>query len=71
MTSRRWNQFIDFVNTGRPITDLKPPIQDKEEERIFNNMVLQLAGMRETDPDARFANVDIEWGITGDGGLYD
>ena len=42
MEDKRWNQMIDLVNEGRPITDLNPPIQNDEEEKIFNNMVRDL-----------------------------
>ena len=71
MEDRRWNHMIDLINEGKTIADLNPPVQDKEEERIFNNMVRELAEMRKKYPDARLANVDSEWGIPGDGGLYD
>ena len=71
MEDRRWNHMIDLINEGKTIADLNPPVQDKEEERIFNNMVRELTEMRKKYPDARLANVDSEWGIPGDGGLYD
>ena len=65
MEDKRWNQMIDLVNEGRPITDLNPPVQNEEEERIFNNMVKDLEKQRERYPGATFANVDDEWGIIG------
>ena len=66
MTNRRWNQFINFANNNRPITELDPPIQNDEERKILENMVNQLAELRKTNPDASFANVDFEWGTIGD-----
>ena len=42
MEDKRWNQMVDLVNEGRPVTDLNPPVQNDEEERIFNNMVRDL-----------------------------
>ena len=71
MEDRRWNHMIDLINAGKTAADLNPPIRDKEEERIFTNMAKQLAEMREKYPDARLANVDSEWGVIGDSGLYD
>ena len=65
MEDKRWNQMIDLVNEGRPITDLNPPVQNEEEERIFNNMVKELEKQRERYPGANFASVDDEWGIIG------
>ena len=65
MEDKRWNQMIDLVNEGRPITDLNPPVQNEEEERIFNNMVKDLEKHRESYPGANFASVDDEWGIIG------
>ena len=61
MTSDRWNQFINFVNNGRPVSELDPPIQGKEEERVFNNMVKELAEMRKKDPKAAFWPVEKDW----------
>lgn len=61
MTSERWNRFINFVNNGRPMSELDPPIQGKEEERIFNNMVKELAEMRKKDPKAAFWPVEKDW----------
>ena len=65
MEDKRWNQMIDLVNEGRPVTDLNPPVQNEEEERIFNNMVKDLEKQRERNPGANFASVDDEWGIIG------
>lgn len=61
MSSRRWNQFIAFVNNDRPKTELKPPIQNEEEDRIFNNMVRELKEMRKDDPKAAFWPVETDW----------
>ncbi len=65
MTDKRYNQMINLINDGRPITDLNPPIQNKEEERIFKNMQKELAELRKDNPNASFYNVDDEWGIIG------
>ena len=65
MEDKRWNQMVDLVNEGRPVTDLNPPVQNDEEERIFNNMVRDLAKQREKFPGANFAHIDDEWGIVG------
>ena len=65
MEDKRWNQMVDLVNEGRPVTDLNPPVQNNEEERIFNNMVRDLAKQREKYPGANFAYIDDEWGIVG------
>ena len=43
------------------MSELDPPIQDKEEERIFNNMVKELAEMRKKDPKAAFWQVEKDW----------
>ncbi len=69
MTDKRYNQMINLINDGRPITDLNPPIQNKEEERIFKNMQKELAELRKDNPNASFYNVDDEWGIIGGGYL--
>ena len=65
MEDKRYNQMIDLINNGRPITELNPPIQNEEEERIFNNMQKQLAELRKETPNASFYKVDDEWGIIG------
>lgn len=43
------------------MSELDPPIQDKEEERVFNNMVKELAEMRKKDPKAAFWPVEKDW----------
>ncbi len=60
MTGKRWNQFIDFVNCGRPVTELNPPIRNREEKRIFNELVKELAELRKRDPKAAYWPVDTE-----------
>ena len=45
MTNKRWNQFIDFANANRPITELVPPIQNEKERKIFEDMTSRLAEM--------------------------
>ena len=59
---RRMNIFVDFVNENRPKEELVPPIQNEEEDRIFDNMVKELAEARTRHPDALFAHFDSEWG---------
>ena len=72
MTTRRWNQFIDFANANRPVTELVPPIQNEQERRIFEDMTSRLAEMRKTAPGASYSNVDMEWCAMGDHeGYYD
>ena len=71
MEDKRRNQMIDLINEGRPITELDPPVQNKEEERIFNDMQKELAELRKDNPDASFYKVDDEWGIIGGGYLND
>ena len=61
MTSERWNDFIYLVNNDRPITELVPPVQNAEEESIFNNMVKELAEIRIKDPKAAFWPVEKDW----------
>ena len=70
MTTRRWNQFINFANANRPVTELVPPIQNENEKRIFEDMTSRLAEMRKTAPGASYDNVDMEWGVIGDEGYY-
>ena len=71
MTDKRYNQMIDLINEGRPITDLNPPIQKEEEEKAFNNMQKELKELRKDTPKASFYKVDDEWGIIGGGYLND
>ena len=66
MTTRRWNQFIDFVNDNRPMTELTPPIQNERERQIFTNMQKELERDRKVNPSAKFSHVDLEWGAVGD-----
>ena len=61
MTSERWNDFIYAVNNDIPKEELKPPIANEEESRIFDNMVRELAEMRKDDPKAAFWPVEKEW----------
>ena len=71
MEDKRRNQMIDLINAGRPITELDPPVQNKEEERVFNEMQKELAELRKENPKASFYKVDDEWGIIGGGYLND
>ena len=71
MEDKRYNQMIDLINEGRPITELNPPIQNEEEERAFNNMQKELKELRNENPKASFYKVDDEWGIIGGGYLND
>ena len=59
---RRMNIFVDFVNENRPKEELVPPIQNEEEDRIFDNMVKELAEARTRHQDALLAHFDSEWG---------
>ena len=59
---RRMNIFVDFVNENRPKEELVPPIQNEEEDRIFDNMGKELAEARTRHPDALLAHFDSEWG---------
>ena len=71
MDDKRYNQMIDLINEGRPITELNPPIQNEEEERVLNNMQKELTELRKETPKAFFYKVDDEWGIIGGGYLND
>lgn len=72
MTTKRWNQFIDFANANRSATELVPPIQNEKERQIFEDMTSRLAEMRRIAPRASYSNVDMEWGVIGDHeGYYD
>lgn len=71
MEDKRYNQMIDLINERRPITELNPPIQNEEEERVFNNMQKELTELRKENPKASFYKVDDEWGIIGGGYLND
>lgn len=59
----RYNTFVDFVNANKPKEELVPPIQTDEENKLFDNMVKELAEMRKEDPQASFAHYDSEWGF--------
>ena len=63
----RWNTFIDFINQGRPKTELVPPIQNERENELFDNMANQLANARMKNPNAKLSHVDFEWGPVGSG----
>ena len=71
MDDKRYNQMIDLINEGRPITELYPPIQNEDEERAFNKMQKELQELRKDNPKASFYKVDDEWGIIGGGYLND
>ena len=71
MEDKRRNQMIDLINAGRPVTELDPPVKNKEEERIFNDMQKELAELRKDNPDASFNKVDDEWVIICGGYLND
>ena len=71
MDDKRYNQMIDLINEGRPITELNPPVQNEEEERAFNKMQKELQEHRKDNPKASFYKVDDEWGIIGGGYLND
>ena len=60
-----------LIRERRPVTELDPPVQNKEEERIFNDMQKELAELRKDNPDASFYKVDDEWRIIGGGYLND
>ena len=60
---RRYNTFADFVNANRPKEELVPPIQNEEENKLFEDMVKELAELRRKDPRASFAHYDSEWGF--------
>lgn len=61
ISSRRWNQFIAFVNDGRSKSELDPPIKDKYEEEVFDGMVKELEALRKDRPQAAFAPVETDW----------
>ena len=63
----RWNTFIDFINQGRPKTELDPPIQNEHESELFDNMAKQLAEARMKNTNAKLSHVDFEWGPVGSG----
>ncbi len=60
---RRYNTFVDFVNANRAKEELVPPIQNEEENKLFDNMVKELTEMRKKNPSASFAHFDSEWGF--------
>lgn len=60
MTPERWNDFIYAVNNNIPKEELKPPIANERENRIFDNMVKELAEMRKKNPKAAFWPVEKE-----------
>ena len=61
MDYRRWNQFISHINYGMSKASLNPPIQNAEEDRIFDDMEKELAEMRKTNPKAAFWPVENDW----------
>ena len=61
MTPERWNDFIYAVNNDIPKEKVNPPVKGEEENRIFDNMVKELAEMRKEDPKAAFWPVEKEW----------
>lgn len=61
ISSRRWNQLINAVNSDIPKYKVNPPIQNEEESRVFDNMVKELAEMRKDNPKAAFWPVETEW----------
>lgn len=60
---RRYNTIVDLVNANRTKEELVPPIQNEEENELFDRMVKRLAEMRKTNPRASFAHFDPEWGF--------
>ena len=62
-SDRRYNLFVEFVNANKPKTELDPPIQNEEENELFDKMVKELAELRKTNPQAEFAHYDSEWGF--------
>lgn len=60
MNAKRWNDFIYAVNNNLPIESINPPVENENEVRIFNNMVKELARMRESRPQAAFYPVEKE-----------
>ena len=62
-TDRRFNTLVDFVNTGRPREELVPPIQNEEENSLFDNLVNELAELCRKYPDALLAHYDSECGF--------
>ncbi len=61
-SDRRYNQMVDLVNHNRPKSELVPPIQNKEEDEIFDGLVYQLSNLRKKYHKAMLAHVDSEWG---------
>lgn len=61
ISSFRMNQFIRHVNNNMPKETLDPPIQNEEEDKMFDDMVKELAEWRKTDPNAGFWPVESDW----------
>lgn len=64
---RRMNQFIDFVNSNKDKSELNPPIQDEHENVLFDKLQKEVTELRKTNPHAKLANIDSEWGPIGCG----
>lgn len=64
---RRMNQFIDFVNANKSKSDLNPPIQNEDENELFDKLEKEIIELRKKDPHAKLANIDSEWGPIGCG----
>ena len=54
---RRYNTFVDFVNANRAKEELVPPIQNEEENKLFDNMVKELTEMRKKNPSQQNHNL--------------
>jgi len=60
---RRMNLIIDLVNANRLKSELVPPIQNEEEDELFDRMARDLEELRRKNPKAEFAHIDSEWGF--------
>jgi hypothetical protein len=60
MNSRQWNLMIYMVNDGNPRGEVKKHFS-KEDMKTYDNMIVQLAKLREKDPNAAFSPVETDW----------
>ena len=60
---RRMNLIIDLVNANRLKSELVPPIQNEEEDELFDRLARDLEELRRKNPKAEFAHIDSEWGF--------
>lgn len=61
ISGTRWNQLIDAVNNNIPKEQVYPPITGEYENKVYDNMVMELSEMRKVRPNAAFWPVEIEY----------